>query len=127
MIFHMELKIYLKYLQSSRKNVEKYCSVKPCRFKIKGFPAENRMLQNFEIPLLTDLGFTNFETHPNSAFPFEGGSRSGMQRIQYYFWETNKLSFYKQTRNGIMGIDYSSKLSSWLSLGHFLQEKYIKK
>ena len=40
-----------------------------------------------------------------------------MQRIQYYFWETNKLSFYKQTRNGLVGIDYSSKLSSWLSLG----------
>ena len=100
-----------------RKKCEKYCSVKPCLPKIRCFPAENRMLQNFEIPLLTDLGFTNFETHPNSAFPFKGGSNSGMQRIQYYFWETNKLSFYKQTRNGLVGIDYSSKLSSWLSLG----------
>tara|TARA_B100000575_G_C23127226_1_gene653247 strand:- start:1122 stop:2420 length:1299 start_codon:yes stop_codon:yes gene_type:complete len=100
-----------------RKKCEKYCSVKPCLPKIRCFPAENKMLQNFEIPLLTDLGFTNFETHPNSAFPFEGGSNSGMQRIQYYFWETNKLPFYKQTRNGLVGIDYSSKLSSWLSLG----------
>ena len=100
-----------------RKKCEKYCSVKPCLPKIRCFPPENRLLQNFEIPLLTDLGFTNFETHPNSAFPFEGGSNSGMQRIQYYFWETNKLSFYKQTRNGLVGIDYSSKLSSWLSLG----------
>ena len=31
--------------------------------------------------------------------------------------ETKKLSFYKQTRNGLIGLDYSSKLSPWLSVG----------
>ena len=75
------------------------------------------MLQNFEVPSLTDLGFSNFEIHPNSAFPFQGGSNEAMQRIEHYFWETKKLSFYKQTRNGLIGLDYSSKLSPWLSVG----------
>ena len=28
-----------------------------------------------------------------------------------------KVSFYKKTRNGLLGIDYSSKLSSWLANG----------
>ena len=100
-----------------RKKCEKFCNVKPCLPSIKSSPTNNKLSQNFKIPGLIDLGFSNFETHPNSAFPFKGGSNSGMQRIQYYFWETNKLSLYKQTRNGLMGIDYSSKLSSWLSLG----------
>ena len=40
-----------------------------------------------------------------------------MQRIDHYFWKTKKLSFYKQTRNGLIGLDYSSKLSPWLSVG----------
>ena len=41
--------------------------------EIKCFPSDNKMLQNFEVPSLTDLGFSNFEIHPNSAFPFQGG------------------------------------------------------
>ncbi len=100
-----------------RKKCEKYCSVKPCFPEIKCFPSDNKMLQNFEVPSLTDLGFSNFEIHANSAFPFQGGSNKAMQRIDHYFWETKKLSFYKQTRNGLIGLDYSSKLSPWLSVG----------
>ena len=46
-----------------------------------------------------------------------------MQRIDHYFWET-KLSFYKQTRNGLIGLDYSSKLSPWLSVGAHSLEKF---
>ena len=100
-----------------RKKCEKFCSVRPCLPEIKCFPSENKMLQNFEVPSLTDLGFSNFEIHPNSAFPFQGGSKKAMQRIDHYFWKTKKLSFYKQTRNGLIGLDYSSKLSPWLSVG----------
>ena len=100
-----------------RKKCEKYCSVKLCFPEIKCFPSDNKILQNFDVPSLTDLGFSNFEIHPNSAFPFQGGSNKAMQRIDHYFWETKKLSFYKQTRNGLIGLDYSSKLSPWLSVG----------
>ena len=100
-----------------RKKCEKYCSVKLCFPEIKCFPSDNKILQNFDVPSLTDLGFSNFEIHPNSAFPFQGGSKKAMQRIDHYFWKTKKLSFYKQTRNGLIGLDYSSKLSPWLSVG----------
>jgi deoxyribodipyrimidine photo-lyase len=37
--------------------------------------------------------------------------------MEHYFWETEKLSFYKQTRNGLFGLDYSSKFSAWLANG----------
>ena len=40
-----------------------------------------------------------------------------MLRIAEYFWETQKLSVYKKTRNGLIGKDYSSKLSAWLANG----------
>ena len=37
--------------------------------------------------------------------------------MDHYFWKTKKLSFYKQTRNGLLGVDYSSKFSAWLANG----------
>jgi deoxyribodipyrimidine photo-lyase len=70
-----------------------------------------------EIPTLNQLGFEDFEQPVNSAFPFSGGESSAEKRIEHYFFETKKLGFYKKTRNGLIGIDYSSKLSTWLANG----------
>ncbi len=52
-----------------------------------------------------------------SAFPFKGGTRSALDRLEHYFWETNALAKYKETRNGLLGTDYSSKFSPWLAQG----------
>lgn len=52
-----------------------------------------------------------------SAFPFSGGEDAAWQRIGYYYWEKGKIGTYKNTRNGLIGHDYSSKLSPYLSLG----------
>ncbi|MBD3584472.1 DASH family cryptochrome [Salinimonas sp. HHU 13199] len=46
-----------------------------------------------------------------------GGERSGLAQLDYYFEETENLSHYKETRNGLMGWDFSSKLSAWLAAG----------
>ncbi|MDG1895146.1 MAG: DASH family cryptochrome [Fuerstiella sp.] len=48
---------------------------------------------------------------------FVGGESAGLQRLNEYFWERDCLKEYKQTRNGMLGPDYSSKFSPWLSLG----------
>lgn len=66
---------------------------------------------------LEKLGFKNFETHPDSAFPFSGGENAAWERLYYYFEETQLLKDYKNTRNGLVGSDYSSKFSSWLANG----------
>ncbi|HQV36860.1 MAG TPA: DASH family cryptochrome [Flavobacterium sp.] len=66
---------------------------------------------------LEDLGLESFEIHPNSAFPFRGGESSAMKRLENYFFETENLSSYKQTRNGLIGAEYSSKLSAWSANG----------
>ena len=39
------------------------------------------------------------------------------KRIETYLWEKDLLRTYKETRNGLLGTDYSSKLSPWLALG----------
>jgi deoxyribodipyrimidine photo-lyase len=70
-----------------------------------------------KVPELSDLGLNEFEGHPHSAFPFKGGETAAKERLDYYFWETEKLKYYKKTRNGLLGTDYSSKFSAWLAHG----------
>ena len=80
--------------------------------------AENNHLTKVAVmPSLEDLGLNTPTAHPHSAFPFKGGSKAGELRMERYFWDTEKLSFYKQTRNGLLGLDYSSKFSAWLANG----------
>lgn len=99
-----------------RKNCEKKSKLR------SEIPIPQPQKQSLEIPInkipqLEDLGFQDFETHPQSAFPFQGGEDQAWQRLNNYFWETKKLQFYKKTRNGLLGTDYSSKFSAWLANG----------
>ena len=70
-----------------------------------------------KIPDLEDLGLEEFEIDERSAFPFHGGENEAWERLQHYFWDTKKLQYYKKTRNGLLGKDYSSKFSAWLANG----------
>ena len=98
-----------------RKIVEKESVVRPT-VELMEFH-ENDIHNPTKIPTLQDLGFEEFETHENSAFPFSGGETQANDRLQDYFFNTKKLGFYKKTRNGLVGIDYSSKFSPWLANG----------
>ncbi|MDG2122877.1 MAG: DASH family cryptochrome [Verrucomicrobiales bacterium] len=51
------------------------------------------------------------------AMVFLGGADAGWKRLKTYFWDTQSLSRYKKTRNGLIGWDYSSKFSPWLAWG----------
>ena len=100
-----------------RKKCEKYCKIRPLEPIPSALPSSNLVANETSIPSLQALGLSNFEMDSRTAFPFKGGESSAMERIQYYFWETKKLAYYKKTRNGLIGLDYSSKLSAWLANG----------
>ena len=62
------------------------------------------------------------KTYANSSFPisenrFSGGEDKGFAYLESYF-SSNKPSTYKKTRNELMGIDFSTKLSPWLACGY---------
>lgn len=38
-------------------------------------------------------------------------------RLQYYLWDKNLIAEYFNTRNGMLGGDYSTKFSPWLAAG----------
>ncbi|KAI9788875.1 MAG: hypothetical protein M1816_006539 [Peltula sp. TS41687] len=70
-------------------------------------------------PLETNMGLDNPPQWPegvSSAHPFSGGETTGHQRIQHLI-STGSMSTYKDTRNGLLGEDFSTKLSAWLALG----------
>jgi deoxyribodipyrimidine photo-lyase len=70
-----------------------------------------------ELPTLEALGLAKTSIDSRAVLQFKGGETEAIQRLQHYFYETQCLSSYKETRNGMVGADYSSKFSPWLALG----------
>ncbi len=100
-----------------RKKLEKYVAIRPEVEATKAFDPSNLLGKENLMPSLTDLGFKPIETDSRTAFPFEGGEHAALDRLEDYFYRSKKLGFYKKTRNGLLGKDYSSKFSPWLANG----------
>jgi len=100
-----------------RKKCEKYLNIEYPLQIPKPLDKKNNIDDVYSIPTLNDLGFEEFRVHKNSVFKFLGGETSAKERVYQYFFETKRISKYKLTRNGLLGKDYSSKLSSWLANG----------
>ena len=99
-----------------RKKLEKYITI-PEEAITSKLPESNSIENKTTIPTLLEVGFNDFEVHPNSAFPFLGGENEALKRLNYYLFESKKVGFYKKTRNGLVGLDYSTKFSAWLANG----------
>ncbi|MFT7442374.1 MAG: deoxyribodipyrimidine photo-lyase, partial [Maribacter sp.] len=99
-----------------RKKLEKYVEIQE-EVYISKLASSNIIESNTVIPSLSTLGFEDFEMHPKSAFPFLGGESEALKRLNYYLFESKKVGFYKETRNGLVGRDYSTKFSPWLANG----------
>jgi deoxyribodipyrimidine photo-lyase len=59
----------------------------------------------------------NYTKHELSAIPSHGGCKSGLKRIDSYFFENQDVASYKETRNQLIGKDFSSKFSIYLANG----------
>ena len=109
-----------------RKKCEKYLSVNDILSIPNSLNPDNKILFDYSIPTLSDLGFEDFDVHKDSVFRFKGGETNAKDRIKNYFFDTRNVSRYKLTRNGLIGEDYSSKFSPWLANGS-VSVKYIFK
>jgi deoxyribodipyrimidine photo-lyase len=76
------------------------------------------------LPNLSDLGLEFSEMDARAAIKFKGGETEAISRLNHYFYDTKCLSNYKETRNGMVGSDYSSKFSAWLAMG-CISPRYI--
>ncbi|MCC6702450.1 MAG: DASH family cryptochrome [Fluviicola sp.] len=69
------------------------------------------------LPSMDDLGYVSINSDERSAFPFKGGETNALNRLQHYLFGTHHIKNYKETRNELIGLDYSSKFSAWLANG----------
>jgi deoxyribodipyrimidine photo-lyase len=76
------------------------------------------------LPSLQELNLEFTAIDSRAAIQFKGGETEAIKRLEHYFFETKSLSIYKETRNGMVGANYSSKFSAWLALGS-ISPRYI--
>ena len=108
-----------------RKDVEKDPQIRsslPAPASLPPLPAEiavaaSPMENHGNLPSITDLGLAAPQSDPRGVLAYKGGETAGIDRVQEYIWNRDRLRIYKETRNGMLGADYSSKFSTWLALG----------
>jgi deoxyribodipyrimidine photo-lyase len=114
-----------------RNKVEKNCKIEPplATPKKLSLPAANSAEHKIIatslsfMPTLKDLGYTEEQIasaeklDPRSVMEFRGGETAGLARVKDYIWTKDLLRVYFDTRNGMIGGDYSSKFSPWLAHG----------
>ena len=107
-----------------RNNVEKNCKIRAPISISKGlgsFPESTNfsiVIEKYSqaLPNLEDLGYTSDQIdHANSQDPrgvmaFEGGETAALARVKDYIWDKDLLRKYFDTRNGMIGADYSTKV-----------------
>ncbi|PZV16582.1 MAG: cryptochrome DASH [Leptolyngbya sp.] len=106
-----------------RKQVEKESTINPT------FPTPQNLpplptVEPGELPSLSSFGLDLPAFDDLAVLKFAGGETAGKARLDHYFWQQDCLKTYKETRNGMIGADYSSKFSAWLALG-CLSPRYI--
>lgn len=73
-----------------------------------------------------DLSFSdsNAQIEKGFSLPELGGEQSALKHLNWYVFENQHLFHYKETRNELFGLEFSSKLSPWLALG-CISPKYV--
>lgn len=105
-----------------RRNIEAKCRVRPLipvPDSLKSLPLFVTNDHIGRIPTFKELvkDHSAEPTDARTAFPFSGGETAALDRLSHYLWDTDLVAKYKETRNGLIGSDYSTKLSPWLAVG----------
>ncbi len=98
-----------------RKRVEKYGEIRMPLSPPDVIPSPG--LPETGLPGLQALGFEEPPPDERAAISFKGGTKAAYERLDHYFWKTDAVAEYKETRNGLIGPDYSTKFSPWLANG----------
>lgn len=98
-----------------RKRIEKESNIREVYCAPSSIPSPN--IEILKLPRIEQLGLDTVINDCRAAIDFKGGETEGYKRLNNYFFETQAISTYKETRNGMIGENYSTKFSAWLALG----------
>ncbi len=74
-------------------------------------------IEKLLLPTLAELNYKTPLIDARQALTFVGGETAGLERLHYYLFGSKLIKTYKETRNELIGADYSSKFSAWLAMG----------
>lgn len=83
----------------------------------ESLPALPNEIEGGKMPTLQDLGHEAFDEDSRRAIDWKGGETEALSRLNHYFFRSEAIATYKNTRNGLIGPDFSTKFSAYLSLG----------
>ncbi|MEL6776463.1 MAG: DASH family cryptochrome [Cyanobacteria bacterium J06597_16] len=106
-----------------RKAVEKESQISPTFPTPDKLPTLPKETEAGALPTLASFGLEECPIDPKGVLAFKGGETEALARLQHYFWDADRLQVYKETRNGMLGADYSSKFSPWLANGSLSPRK----
>lgn len=113
---------------SFRKKIEKECSIRAAFERPEKI--KSPILPITQITTLTNLGFDVIAPDSRAAIHFKGGEPEALKRLQAYFFDSKSIANYKETRNELIGSNYSSKFSAWLAQGcispRFIHRQLLK-
>jgi len=116
--------VFTKYRRIVEKNKQKRCQPREPIAAPTSVPSDQETIDQVASLTLNDAAvevFSDSSETPRRGDPcvldFHGGETAGLKRLRDYLWTTDSIARYKETRNGMLGIDYSSKFSPWLANG----------
>jgi deoxyribodipyrimidine photo-lyase len=97
-----------------RKKVEKYAQVR----ELIDAPESLVVAADLDYESIEPGGKEEvYSSSQPAGITYAGGEEEAWRRLRQYIWEEDRLKEYKQTRNGMLGADYSSKFSAALAHG----------
>lgn len=103
-----------KQFTAFRKGVEKKSTVREEYPEPQSLPQLPKHTIVGSVPTLSELNLKEGRADKRAVLAIKGGEHEALKRLEHYFYETRELSLYKKKRNGLLGANYSSKLSLWL-------------
>jgi deoxyribodipyrimidine photo-lyase len=98
-----------------RKRVEKETEIRAVFDAPKNINSPT--ISPLNLPSFKELGRKENQSDERQVLAFKGGENTALERLNYFLFESQLIKNYKETRNGLVGGDYSSKLSPWLANG----------
>jgi len=93
----------------------------PTRRKLEKYAQPRLPVDKFGSSSVLDLNLNDTQDYAFSSNEalgaYSGGESAALSRIDDYFFATDGIASYKETRNGLDGWDFSSRLSAFLAHG----------
>jgi deoxyribodipyrimidine photo-lyase len=110
-----------------RRKVEKYCEVDLPHHQAISLDLATLDTQSLEVYELGSVHLAGEVFFEGEQAQYKGGESAALARIEDYFFDSDRIAEYKETRNGLDGWGFSSRLSAFLAHGCVSPRYVVKK